>query len=159
MYTSMFGSSLQCLWQYEIRLRIAPIVRLHVFRRRRYSTPVEAVVFVRSPCTWNTILLQLRSTYKAKYINKRIPETTSKEGFHLKLAVNTIQPGGILRLLVAEALSRQGSSCRSSGVLVGLGQVSPRITGPFQLSMMDMATGPLEDEIPTDTGSTIPRIN
>jgi len=92
--------------------------------------------------------------YMAKYINKCIPETTSKEGFHLRLAVNTIQPGGIRRLLVAEALSRQKSSCRSSGVLVGLRQVSPRITGPSQLSMMQQATGPLEVEVPT-----IPKIN
>ena len=80
---------------------------------------------------------------------KCVPETTNKEGFHLRLAVDTIQQGGIRRLLVAGALYHQGSSCRSSDGLVGQGQVSPRTTGPSQLSMMQLETGPLVDEVPT----------
>jgi hypothetical protein len=83
--------------------------------RHSGTAPLEAVVFAPSLCTCNTILLGLQSLYMAKYINKCIPETTNKEEFHLRLAVNTIQRGGIRRLLVAEALSRQGSSCRRSG--------------------------------------------
>jgi hypothetical protein len=131
----------------------------HLSPRYSGTAPVTAVVFAPSPCTWNVILLRLRPIYTAEYINECIPETTNKEGFHLRLAVNTIQPAGIRRLLVAEALSGQGSSCRSSGGLAGLGQVSPRITGPSQFSMMQLTKGPLEVEVPTDTGSTIRRIN
>ena len=40
----------QCLWQYELGLRMTPIVRLHVFRPRYSDTaPAEEVVFAPAP--------------------------------------------------------------------------------------------------------------